>query len=48
MITSVSSSVEMRVNVNMRLGNRLYFTRRQNVLVVMLAGDDKATQARDI
>lgn len=29
-------------------GYRLYFTKRQNVLVVMLAGGDKSTQARDI
>jgi putative addiction module killer protein len=37
---------EMRVDVGP--GYRLYFTRRQNILVVMLAGGDKATQARDI
>ena len=29
-------------------GYRLYFTRRQSILIVMLAGGDKATQARDI
>ncbi|HEY4083952.1 MAG TPA: type II toxin-antitoxin system RelE/ParE family toxin [Burkholderiaceae bacterium] len=29
-------------------GYRLYFTRRQNILIVMLAGGDKSTQARDI
>ena len=29
-------------------GYRLYFTRRQTILIVMLAGGDKATQARDI
>lgn len=29
-------------------GYRLYFTRRQNVLIVMLAGGEKSTQARDI
>lgn len=29
-------------------GYRLYFTRRQNILIVMLAGGDKATQAKDI
>jgi len=29
-------------------GYRLYFTKRQNVLIVMLAGGDKSTQARDI
>lgn len=29
-------------------GYRLCFTRRQNILIVMLAGGDKSTQARDI
>lgn len=29
-------------------GYRLYFTRRQRVLIVMPAGGDKSTQARDI
>lgn len=29
-------------------GYRLYFTKRQNVVIVMLAGGDKSTQARDI
>ena len=29
-------------------GWRLYFTRQQNVLIVMLAGGDKSTQAVDI
>ena len=29
-------------------GYRLYFTRRQSILIVMLAGGDKSTQARDI
>jgi putative addiction module killer protein len=37
---------EMRVHVGP--GYRLYFTRRGGVLVIMLAGGDKATQARDI
>ncbi len=37
---------EMRVDVGP--GYRLYFTRRQNILIVMLAGGDKSTQARDI
>ena len=29
-------------------GYRLYFTRRQSIVVVMLAGGDKSTQKRDI
>ncbi len=29
-------------------GYRLYFTRRESVLIVMLAGGDKSSQARDI
>jgi len=29
-------------------GYRLYFTKRQNILIVTLAGGDKSTQARDI
>ncbi len=37
---------EMRVDVGP--GYRLYLTRRQNILIVMLAGGDKSTQARDI
>lgn len=37
---------EMRVDAGP--GYRLYFTRRQNILIVMLAGGDKSTQARDI
>jgi len=37
---------EMRVDVGP--GYRLYFTRKGKVLIVMLAGGDKSTQARDI
>lgn len=37
---------EMRVDVGP--GYRLYFTRRANVVIVMLAGGNKSTQSRDI
>ncbi len=37
---------EMRVHFGP--GSRLYFTRRGGVLIVMLAGGDKGSQARDI
>ncbi|MDB6000330.1 MAG: addiction module antitoxin RelB [Rhizobacter sp.] len=37
---------EMRVDVGP--GYRLHFTRKAKVLIVMLAGGDKSTQARDI
>jgi putative addiction module killer protein len=36
----------MRVDVGP--GYRLYFTRRASILIVMLGGGDKSTQARDI
>ena len=37
---------EMRVDIGP--GYRLYFTRRAGILIVMLAGGDKSSQARDI
>ena len=37
---------EMRINFGP--GYRLYFTRRGSILIVMLAGGDKSTQAKDI
>jgi putative addiction module killer protein len=36
----------MRVDVGP--GYRLYFTRRASILIVMLVGGDKSSQARDI
>ena len=37
---------EMKVNFGP--GYRLYFARRGSILIVMLAGGDKSTQAKDI
>lgn len=37
---------EMRVDVGG--GYRVYFTRRQRVVVILLCGGDKSTQTRDI
>ncbi len=37
---------EMKIDIG--LGYRLYFTRKANVLIVMLAGGDKSSQTRDI
>jgi putative addiction module killer protein len=37
---------EMRIDVG--AGYRLYFTRRERIVIVMLGGGDKSTQGRDI
>jgi putative addiction module killer protein len=37
---------EMRLDIGP--GYRLYFARRGSILIVMLAGGDKSTQARDV
>jgi putative addiction module killer protein len=46
-VKSVGGTVsEMRIDVGP--GYRVYFTRRQRVLVILLCGGDKSTQAKDI
>ena len=37
---------EMRIDVG--AGYRVYFTRRQRIIVILLCGGDKSTQAKDI
>ena len=37
---------ELRVDVG--AGYRVYFTRRQRVVIILLCGGDKSSQARDI
>ena len=44
---SVGGEVSV-MRVNFGPGYRLYFTRRGKILIVMLAGGDKSTQAADI
>ena len=44
---SVGGAVsEMRVDVG--AGYRVYFTRRQRIVLILLCGGDKASQAKDI
>lgn len=44
---SVGAGVsEMRVDVG--AGYRVYFTRRQHVVIILLCGGDKSTQSKDI
>ena len=37
---------EMRIDVG--AGYRIYFTRRQRIVVILLCGGDKSTQTKDI
>jgi putative addiction module killer protein len=46
-VRSVGGGVsEMRVDVG--AGYRVYFTRRQRVVIVLLCGGDKSSQAKDV
>ncbi len=46
-VVSVGDGVsEIRVDVG--AGYRVYFTRRQRVVVILLCGGDKSTQTKDI
>jgi putative addiction module killer protein len=46
-VVSVGGGVsEIRVDVG--AGYRVYFTRRQRVVIILLCGGDKSTQAKDI
>ena len=46
-VRSVGDGVsEMRVDVG--AGYRVYFTRRQRIVLILLCGGDKSSQARDI
>ena len=46
-IRSVGDGVsELRIDVG--AGYRVYFTRRQRVVIILLCGGDKSTQSKDI
>jgi putative addiction module killer protein len=46
-VRSVGGGIsEMRVDVG--AGYRMYFTRRQRIVLILLCGSDKSTQPRDI
>lgn len=46
-VRSVGGGIsEMRVDVG--AGYRMYFTRRQRIVLILLCGGDKSTQPRDI
>ena len=46
-VRSVGERVsELRVDVG--AGYRVYFTRRQRIVIILLCGGDKSTQSRDI
>jgi putative addiction module killer protein len=46
-VRSVSDGVsEMRIDIG--AGYRVYFTRRQRIVLILLCGGDKSNQAKDI
>jgi putative addiction module killer protein len=46
-VRSVGAGIsEMRIDVG--AGYRMYFTRRQRIVIVLLCGGDKSTQVKDI
>ena len=45
-VTNATDIYELRIFISS--GIRIYFTRKDKVLVILLCGGDKSTQARDI